>query len=322
MSWLDVKKEMTEEKGLDPAIADQIGEYVKLKGQYDDLPSLQDNLLHLQSFLWATLSWSGSEDLLKKLAQDPKLVNNKAAKEGLEDMKLLFDYSNVFGITSRVSLTSHVDVNAWTCQELLGNNHWPLPCGLQWSKKISLDLSLARGLDYYTGVIYEAVVEGSAPPAQTSANSAEGSTKVSKAKNADQDGEEEIDENQVGVGSIAAGGRYDNLVGMFSSGKDKIPCVGISFGVERIFSILQSKANENGVENRRGKEVDVYVMSVGDGLLAERMAVCKELWQAGLSVSQPSLSSHCLTTRVWCWFCVAPGFCALVCLWRLLGGTN
>lgn len=51
MSWLDVKKEMTEEKGLDPAIADQIGEYVKLKGQYDDLPSLQDNLLHLQSFL-------------------------------------------------------------------------------------------------------------------------------------------------------------------------------------------------------------------------------------------------------------------------------
>lgn len=157
---------------------------------------------------------------------------------------------------------------------------------------------MARGLDYYTGVIYEAVVEGSAPPAQTSANSAEGSTKVSKAKNADQDGEEEIDENQVGVGSIAAGGRYDNLVGMFSSGKDKIPCVGISFGVERIFSILQSKANENGVENRRGKEVDVYVMSVGDGLLAERMAVCKELWQAGLSVSQPSLSSHCLTTRV------------------------
>ena len=34
MSWEDVKKEMVEEKGLDPASADKIGEYVKLKGTY------------------------------------------------------------------------------------------------------------------------------------------------------------------------------------------------------------------------------------------------------------------------------------------------
>lgn len=32
MSWADVRKEMTEEKHLDPQIADRIGEYVKLKG--------------------------------------------------------------------------------------------------------------------------------------------------------------------------------------------------------------------------------------------------------------------------------------------------
>ena len=32
MPWADVKKEMTEEKGLDPAVADKIGEYVKHKG--------------------------------------------------------------------------------------------------------------------------------------------------------------------------------------------------------------------------------------------------------------------------------------------------
>ena len=49
--------------------------------------------------------------------------------------------------------------------------------------RISFDLSLARGLDYYTGVIYEAVL---------------------------------LDPSY-GVGSIAAGGRYDNLVGMFAS---------------------------------------------------------------------------------------------------------
>ena len=57
---------------------------------------------------------------------------------------------------------------------------------------ISFDLSLARGLDYYTGVIYEAVlVDGTSQ-----------------------------------LGSIAAGGRYDNLVGMFSVSGQQTPCVG------------------------------------------------------------------------------------------------
>ena len=67
------------------------------------------------------------------------------------------------------------------------------------------DFSLARGLDYYTGLIYEAVL---------------------------------TDENK--VGSIAGGGRYDGLVGMFSA-KD-IPAVGVSIGIERVFAILEEKA--------------------------------------------------------------------------------
>jgi histidyl-tRNA synthetase len=45
----------------------------------------------------------------------------------------------------------------------------------------------------------------------------------------------------VGVGSVAAGGRYDKLVGMFSSSKSDVPCVGISFGIERIFTIIEQK---------------------------------------------------------------------------------
>lgn len=85
-------------------------------------------------------------------------------------------------------------------------------------KQVSFDLSLARGLDYYTGVIYEAIL------LQTE--------KAEKKK----DGE------TVGVGSVAGGGRYDDLVGMFSSKHTKIPCVGFSIGVERIFSILKQKA--------------------------------------------------------------------------------
>lgn len=55
-------------------------------------------------------------------------------------------------------------------------------------------------------------------------------------------------EEKFSVGSVAAGGRYDKLVGMFqqSSGKKKpsdVPCVGISFGIERLFSIMEAKAD-------------------------------------------------------------------------------
>lgn len=158
---------------------------------------------------------------------------------------------------------------------------------------MSFDLSLARGLDYYTGIIYEAVTEGSAPPAPIAATPATvdaPTPKPVKAKKAaaaaGADEEADIDESTVGVGSIAAGGRYDELVGMFSgSGAGgRIPCVGISFGVERLFSLLLAKAKEAGEEASRGKATEVFVMSLGDGLLEERMKVCAELWAAGIKV--------------------------------------
>ena len=39
------------------------------------------------------------------------------------------------------------------------------------------------------------------------------------------------------VGSIAAGGRYDNLIGMF--GTKQVPAVGVSLGIERVFAIME-----------------------------------------------------------------------------------
>lgn len=79
--------------------------------------------------------------------------------------------------------------------------------------QISFDLSLARGLDYYTGVIYEAVLLQT--PAQA--------------------------EECLSVGSVAAGGRYDGLVGVFDPKGHTVPCVGLSIGVERIFAILEER---------------------------------------------------------------------------------
>ncbi|KAF8327586.1 uncharacterized protein EI90DRAFT_3126923 [Cantharellus anzutake] len=253
LPWSEVKREMTEDKGLDPVVADQIGEFVKLKG--------------------------GSE--LVQTLESSRLAQNRSAQAGIADMKLLFSYLDVFGITS----------------------------------KMSFDMSLARGLDYYTGLIYEAVVEGSAPPPLTDATTTTNTnadtamkTIISKSKlkksiatassgedpqnNAE---EEEIDESQVGVGSIAAGGRYDELVGMFMGAgssdpkkKEKgIPCVGVSVGVERVFSILMAKEKEKAAQGGfrgvgRKSATEVYVMSVGGGLLIERMEIVKELWAAGI----------------------------------------
>ena len=65
----------------------------------------------------------------------------------------------------------------------------------------SFDLSLARGLDYYTGPIFETTLDGPK------------------------------------MGSITGGGRYDNLIGMFSN--TNIPATGSSFGLERIVTVME-----------------------------------------------------------------------------------
>ena len=100
--------------------------------------------------------------------------------------------------------------------------------------------------------------------------------------------DEEIDESTVGVGSIAAGGRYDNLVGSLisaASGDSKkaagIPCVGVSIGLDRIYAILWPQWVEKGM---RSKETLAYVLAAGDGLLTDRIRLVTELRQAGINV--------------------------------------
>ena len=132
-----------------------------------------------------------------------------------------------------------------------------------------------------TGVIYEVVTEGSAP-AVLKTTTAE-PEKPSKKQDNDED---RSNDPTIGIGSIAAGGRYDELVNMFAP-KRNIPCVGISFGVDRIFRImkerLEKEAKEKGAPALRASEVDVYVMAFGGaGLLKERMAAVRDLWAGGI----------------------------------------
>lgn len=195
--------------------------------------------------IWTYAQLKGGKDVVEKLQAMPEVVANESAKEGLDNMALLCDYLEIFDV---------------------------MPA-------LSVDMSLARGLDYYTGVIYEVVTEGSAP----SASAKDVAKKEKKQKKSTDPDEDRSNDPTIGVGSVAAGGRYDGLVGMFS-GKP-IPCVGISFGVDRIFSI--TKARLSADQFTRPTEVDVFIMAFGGGkeftgMLPERMAIAKLLWDAGI----------------------------------------
>lgn len=99
------------------------------------------------------------------------------------------------------------------------------------SASSKLNITLARGLDYYTGTIFE------------------------------------VKANNVQMGSIGGGGRYDNLTGVF--GLQGVSGVGISFGIERIYDVME----ELGLFNQLNVEVaTTKVMFVNFGGVNELTA--------------------------------------------------
>lgn len=121
--------------------------------------------------------------------------------------------------------------------------------------KIIFDLKLARGLDYYTGVIFEAVL-----------------TKYQY--------DPQLGEDQVAVGSVAGGGRYDELVQKIDPRQRRVPCIGASIGVERIFAIKEHQLAELEIQTKT-IETEVYVASAQKNLIEERMKLCSYLWANG-----------------------------------------
>jgi len=125
-------------------------------------------------------------------------------------------------------------------------------------------------------MIFEVITSASAPhlPPKTVIPTSAASKKK-KAANADEDVSDYI-----GIGSICGGGRYDELVGRFAGESRQIPCVGMSVGIERVFAILKAKYASNG----RASETQVYVVAIGNVTVEERLAIMKELWDAGIKV--------------------------------------
>eukprot|EP00871_Galdieria_phlegrea_P005312 jgi/Galph1/5782/GphlegSOOS_G4443.1 len=135
-------------------------------------------------------------EMLHSLRQDSALQSIASAY--LDEMEMLFKYLDAFGVID----------------------------------KLLFDLSLARGLDYYTGLIFEAV----------------------------------LTDGVSSLGSIGAGGRYDNLVGMFTNRQT---------AEKELAASMSRKIKSN--------KTQVYVASIGENMIAERMRLTKELWTANIA---------------------------------------
>ncbi len=129
----------------------------------------------------------------EKLEKIEAIVGNtKSGKKGIEELQFIFDYLN-----NSLSEDSKQTIN--------------------------IDFTLARGLNYYTGTIYEV-----------------------KAKN-------------VEMGSIGGGGRYDDLTGLF--GVPDMPGVGISFGLDRIYDVMEEL---NLFPENINKTTEILFFNLGD----------------------------------------------------------
>lgn len=105
----------------------------------------------------------------------------------------------------------------------------------------SFDITLARGQNYYTGNVFEV-----------------------------------YDKNQRVTGSIAAGGRYDRMIGEFIGDGEEYPTVGISFGLSSIYEILK-RSLDNKIS-----ETNIYIIPMGTEV--ESLIIANVLRDNGYSV--------------------------------------
>ncbi len=111
-------------------------------------------------------------------------------------------------------------------------------------QNFEIDLKITRGLDYYTGTVYETFVDGY------------------------QD-----------WGSICSGGRYENLAGYYTD--RKLPGVGMSIGLTRFFDLLR---NQNLIQAKKSTSADVLVLPMDEGAVSYGLKLAHELRMQGVNV--------------------------------------
>jgi histidyl-tRNA synthetase len=135
-----------------------------------------------------------------------------------------------------------------------------------------IDLSIARGLDYYTGTVYETTLIG-----------------------------------HEALGSICSGGRYEELVGTFIG--ESMPGVGISIGLTRlIYRLLKA----NILQPLAATPAQVMVLNLQEDLMSTYLQVSQQLRQAGIKVvtafdKRPLKKQFALADKQGITFCVLIG---------------
>lgn len=153
-----------------------------------------------------------SAEVLRALDKLPKIGSEAVIKEMIEQGITQQQAEKVVTLTTAKGSTAEI-LNSLE-QQLSGNANGEL--GVQYlreifhsvdragipSERIVLDPSIARGLDYYTGTIYETFLD-----------------------------------QLPGIGSVCSGGRYDNLAELFTT--QQLPGVGASLGLDRLLAAMQ-----------------------------------------------------------------------------------
>jgi histidyl-tRNA synthetase len=131
-----------------------------------------------------------------------ELTNKGISNEAIEKLEPLFLFkgSNEDKINLLNDFLKDSEVGMQGIKEIIFVCDCIKDLGLR-TAKLSININLARGLDYYTGAIFE------------------------------------VKTNEIELGSIGGGGRYDNLTGVF--GLNDVSGVGISFGFDRICIVLE-----------------------------------------------------------------------------------
>jgi histidyl-tRNA synthetase len=143
-------------------------------------------------------------DKLDKIGLDgviKELMDRGFTADDIEKIKpvILLEGSNAEKLESLRSALANSATGLKGCEELETVFNYIASCPLT-TANLELDITLARGLNYYTGAIFE------------------------------------VKTNEVAMGSIGGGGRYDDLTGMF--GLKGLTGVGISFGADRIYDVM------------------------------------------------------------------------------------
>ena len=144
-------------------------------------------------------------DKLDKIGLDgviKELLERGFTQADIEKIKpvILLEGSNTEKLQSLREALAASEIGLKGCDEIETVFNYIKSCPLQ-TAKLELDITLARGLNYYTGAIFE------------------------------------VKTNEVNMSSIGGGGRYDDLTGMF--GLKGLTGVGISFGADRIYDVLE-----------------------------------------------------------------------------------